>query len=276
MHSVSRVALDLLREAATRKWMLAMAVVITLFTLALAVSLHMEVVDGVLAGTRLFGDSISHDLRPTDVALKPVITGASWFVFTVGLIFGTLGCSDFAPELLTPGRIEHLLSLPIRRWELILGTYLGVMALAVMGALYAAGMFTVLLGMKSGIWTMAVLTSGLSACIGFAAVYGSMLACAVFVRSTALSAAVGGMVLVAGSALARPSVAALFEPGLNRTLYLAAVAWLPRFGLLGHVGLGLAGIEIIPADAGRAVAGSLVFGLACLALATWEFERRDF
>jgi Cu-processing system permease protein len=61
------------------------------------------------------------------------------------MVFGILSCSDFAPAMLTPGRIEQLLSLPVRRWELLVGTVLGVMALALGAALYGAGGLALLL-----------------------------------------------------------------------------------------------------------------------------------
>ena len=98
--------------------------------LLLVTSLRLEVVDGALAATRLFGQPLVHDIQSADVALRPVFLAASQLVFWGGLAFGVLSCADFAPALLSPGRIEHLLSLPVRRWELLAGTFLGVLVLA--------------------------------------------------------------------------------------------------------------------------------------------------
>jgi Cu-processing system permease protein len=276
MPNVALVALDLLREAASRKWILAVAGAISLSALLLTFTLQMEVVDGVLAGTRLFGDMLSHTLRATDVALRPVFVASSWCVFVAGVLFGVLSCSDFAPELLAPGRIESMLALPLRRFELMLGTYAGVMCIALLGALYAGGVFTLLLGLKSGVWSPAIMVGGLAGCVAFSAIYGAMLACAVFVRSAALSAAVGGLLTAAAFSITLPEFAAVFEHGWKRELVVACTAWLPRLWLLGHLGPSSAGLESMPDSMLRAVAATLVFGLACLALATWEFERKDF
>jgi Cu-processing system permease protein len=124
------VALDLLREAAARRWFLALGLALTGLLMLLLTSLRLEVVDGALAASRLFEQPLSHSIQAADVALRPVFLVASQIVFWGGLSFGVLSCADFAPALLSPGRIEHLLSLPVRRWELLAGTFLGVLALA--------------------------------------------------------------------------------------------------------------------------------------------------
>ena len=107
-----------------------------LVLLFLGLALRLEVVDGALAATRLFGAALDTDVRSVDVALRPVFQAAAYAIFYGGLAFGVLACADFGPSLLAPGRIEHLLALPVRRPELIGGTFLGVLLLASCGALY--------------------------------------------------------------------------------------------------------------------------------------------
>jgi Cu-processing system permease protein len=51
----------------------------------------------------------------------------------------------------SPGRIEHLLALPVRRAELVLGTFLGVIALVLLGAVYASAGLVLVLGSKTGV-----------------------------------------------------------------------------------------------------------------------------
>ncbi|HSN92056.1 MAG TPA: hypothetical protein VLS93_12575, partial [Anaeromyxobacteraceae bacterium] len=115
------VARDLLREARARRWVLALAAGVTLLLLMAAFALELEVVDGALAASRFFGERTNDEIRPADVALRPLFEGVSYVVFYAGTLFGILACADFAPALLAPGRIEHLLALPVRRWELVLG-----------------------------------------------------------------------------------------------------------------------------------------------------------
>jgi len=118
---VLHVALDLFREAARRRWFVALGAGITLLLCVAGLTLRMDVVDGALAATRLFGKVIHTDIRSVDVALRPVFRAAAYVIFYGGLAFFILACSDFAPSLLAPGRIEHLLSLPVQRWQLLGG-----------------------------------------------------------------------------------------------------------------------------------------------------------
>ncbi|HZA14080.1 MAG TPA: hypothetical protein VE618_06275 [Myxococcaceae bacterium] len=124
------VARDLIREALTRRWFLALFIGITLILLTLGMSLEMDVVDGALAGVRLFGSVLDTSIRSVDTALRPVFMAAAAAIFYGGTAFMILASSDFAPSLLSPGRIEHLLSLPVRRWQLL--------AVANFATLYAA------------------------------------------------------------------------------------------------------------------------------------------
>src|SRR5439155_19854827 len=104
--------------------------------------------------TRLFGKDVPSPIMSVDVFLRPIYEGTAYLIFYGGTVFGILACSDFAPSLLSPGRIEHLLSLPVRRWELLLGTFLGVMVISLLGALYGATGLVIILGIKSGYWTI--------------------------------------------------------------------------------------------------------------------------
>src|SRR5262249_23980582 len=133
------VAFDLFREAASRRWFLSLGLGITLLLAVLGLTLRLDVVDGALAATRLFGKVLHTDIRSVDVALRPVFRAASYVIFYGGLGFGILACADFAPSLLAPGRIEHLLALPVQRWQLLGGTFLGVLGLSTIFALYGAG-----------------------------------------------------------------------------------------------------------------------------------------
>jgi Cu-processing system permease protein len=275
---VLAVIADLLREAAARRWFLALAIALTALLLLLLTALRLEVVDGALAATRLFGEPLFHDIRPADVALRPVFQVASQVVFWGGLLFGVLACADFGPALLSPGRIEFLMALPVRRWELLLGTFLGVLVLAVGGALYAAGGLVLVLGGKTGVWTGWPLLSALLAALSFGAVYAAMLAMALWVRSAALSATTG-MVVVGLGLLAthRRTLMAAMENGPGRVLFAAVTALVPPLGRMAQLAGALASsAPLAPGSLLRLLLGTLAFTAAVLAVAGYRFERKDF
>ncbi len=272
------VALDLLREALARKWVLGLLVAISLVLGLLGLFLKLDVVDGAIAGSKLFGAILSDSIRPTDVALRPVYMTVAGFGFYGGALFLAIACSDFAPSLLSPGRIEHLLSLPISRWQLLLGTYLGVLALSVMCTAYGAVGITVVFGLKTSVWTWALLAGSLLGVVGFCALYAAMLTSALFVRSAAASASVGLFTLLMGIlASLREEIERTLEPGLGRALFHWGVQPFPRLLKLAAQCIYLAGGRDFDGHlTTRLVASALVFSLGMLAVAAWRFERKDF
>ncbi len=278
MKAVLAVALDLFREASSRRWFLALGVVLTLLLAIAGLTLRIDVVDGALAATRLFGKVLHTDIRSVDVALRPVFRAAAYIIFYGGLAFGILACSDFAPSLLAPGRIEHLLALPVQRWQLLTGTFFGVLALALLGAAYGAGGFALLLAVKTGVWTLRPVLAGLIAAVTFAALYGGMLVAALFARSAALSAATGAFLFLTGIVAGyRERLDHFFEPGIGRAAFQAVTLLLPRVSTLADASADLAASA--PLDLGALwseLAGLAIFGLAALAFGIWRFESQDF
>lgn len=273
------VARDLLREARARKWTWALLLATTAVLGVVALGLELRVVDGALAASRFFGEgSLERGYRPADVALRPLFEGVSYVVFYGGLAFGVVACADFAPALLRPGRIEHLLSLPVRRRELVLGTFLGVLALVLAGALYGGLGLALIVFAKAGVFGWAPLVAALLSALGFAGLYAVMVAGAMLARSAALSAAVGALTLllcvVAGY---RGPVAQLFDPGLARQAFLAATAPLPRLPALAAQAARVAnGLAPAPRELLVQAGGTVLFSAAVLAVAVALFERRDF
>lgn len=278
MSSTLAVARDLVREAASRRWLLALGVAMTVILGALTLGLSLEVVDGALAATRFFGGAMNTDIQAADVALRPVFLAASYLIFYGGIVCGISACSDFAPGLLSPGRIEHLLSLPLSRAALLGGTYLGV--LAVVGAIagYGAVGFTLILGFKTGVWSSALIFTAVLAALAFTAIYAAMITTAVFVRSAAVSAIVGGALFILGIfAGYRDSAAMMFENGVARGIFWAVTTAVPPISIIADQAAKNAGSE--PWDGrllSQRLVGILIFAFATFAVGVWRFEGRDF
>jgi Cu-processing system permease protein len=272
------VTLDLLREARSRKWFLFLGGAITLGLLVLGLSLKLEVVDGALAASRFFGKSLDNPMMAADVALGAVFSVASQFIFYGGMHFGIFSCSDFAPKLLSPGRIEHLLALPVRRWELLAGTFLGVLILALAGAVYGSVGLTLIFGVKAGVWTVRPLLSAMLAVVGFVPVYATMLTAAVFARSAALSSGIGGVVFALGVVTSfRDTLLPMFSPGLGRFSFNLLTVLMPRLERLAELAGQLAGAKPVSATLALSlVGGCFAFGAGALAVGIWRFEERDF
>lgn len=279
MRAALSVAGDLLREASSRRWFLALGIGVTLALVVIGSALQLEVVDGALAATRLFGKEVGRgEIRSVDVALRYVGRALAYVLFYGGLAFGIVSCADFGPSLLAPGRIEHLLSLPVRRFELLLGTFLGVLALSLVSTLYGAVGITVIFGLRAGVWMASPIVAAFLASATFAGIYGAMLTAAVMVRSAALSAAVGIALFFLGIIAGyREQLDSFFEPGLARGAFRAATLALPRVSALADASADIAVATAIKGDVlASQVAGLLIFGLAALAVGIHVFEEKDF
>lgn len=273
------VARDLLREARARRWVLAIAIAVTALLLLLAFGLELEVVDGALAATRfLVGPRFTREIQAVDVALRPLFEFLSYVVSWGGSFFGVLSCADFAPTLLAPGRIEHLLSLPVRRAELILGTFLGVLGLVLFGALYGGLGFSLIIWAKAGFFDWGPVAAAGFAATGFTAVYAVMILAAVVARSAALSAGAGAILLVLGIVAGQRAVLLpLFSPGLSQKLFLLLTSPLPRISELARHAARVAYAQPLdPVQVGVQAGGALLFAGAALAAAIALFERKDF
>ncbi len=278
MRTTLHVARDLLREALARKWVLGLLIGITFVLALLGLFLRLDVVDGAIAGSKLFGAIISEDIVSTDKAMRPVYMAAAGIGFFGGALFLAIACSDFAPSLLSPGRIEHLLSLPVSRWQLLLGTYLGVLTLSAGCTAYGALGVTVVFGLKTGFWTTSLLAGSLLGVVGFCALYAAMLTTAFFVRSAAASSAVGLLVLVMGIVSStREKIEDGLEDGVGKVLFHYGVQPFPQLWRLAVQCISLAGDDgFNAAVTWRLVAGALIFSMGMLAVAAWRFERKDF
>jgi Cu-processing system permease protein len=277
--AVSAVAVDLWADAAARRWLLALFLAVSGLLILLGTTLELEVVDGALAATKLFGDLVGPSvMQAADVALRPLVRGASYLVFYGWMILGVLVTADFGPSLLQPGRIEHLLSLPVRRGELLLGTYLGVVTIGAGFLFYAAGGVVLILWFKAGLLMPRLILSAALATVVFMAIYAAMLTAALYARSAAVSALVGiGLIILGVISGQRESVAPMFEAGWTRTTFDALIRLFPPVSRFGELGASYAAAEAIDAPYLWAhLGGVLVFAVAALLVGLFRFEGRDF
>ncbi len=276
--TIGAVARDVLKEATSSKMMLALLLTIGLFLLALTLSLDLDVVDGALAGSRIFGRAAGTAIVPVDVFLRPAFQALAWVTFYVGLLFGIVATADIAPRLLQPGRVEHLLALPIRRVELVIGTYLGVCAICAIATVFAVGGVSLVLFAKAKMVTVAPAAGAAMAFVAFAAIYGVMMAVGVLFRSAALSAGAGLLTYIMGVAVSEKNVMLMWTTNKPlRTLLEVVSAPMPNLRALADVGAGAAAGEAVALQAVLPMVGGAAAFAACgVLLAAAIVQSRDY
>ena len=278
--NVVNLALDVVSEAFARKFMIAVAVLISLGLFVLMFALDLDVVDGAIASTRLFGigGDLKQNVLPVDVALRPIFGFVAWAVFYLGLLFGIVATADIAHKALAPGRVELMLSFPVRRFEFVLGTYLGVLTIAALGTSYAVGGVSLVLFWKADFVTAAPLFGALGALLAFAAIYAAMLFLTTLARSAALAAGGGLMLYVVGLLTSnREWFTGLFSSPMVRQLVGVVIFPLPRLKALADLGNSAASGELLLASPSiKLVVHTLIFATALVAASCYVVQSRDY
>jgi Cu-processing system permease protein len=276
--NVLHVARDVVREAFASRLMLLLFLAIGAFLLLLTFSLDLDVVDGALAGSRLFGRAADTSIVPVDVFLRPAFQALAWVTFYAGLLFGIVVTADVAPRMLQPGRVEHLLALPVRRVELVLGIYGGVLVLCAVATAVSTGGVSLVLFVKAKTFTLAPVAGAAMALIGFGSIYAVMLATGALVRSAAVAAGAGLVVYVLGVAVAGKETMLTWTTSKAARLVIDAVLTpVPNLQALADVGAGVAvGEQVALAAVAPVVGGAIAFAAFAVVVACAVVRAKDY
>lgn len=302
------VLLLTLRELRARKVVLGLFVVATVIWVALALALQLDVVDGSLAGARLFGqETVDQPLDPDapmldgdgepivdpetgetltqadslpfgSSLLESVVFGAQAFVsgaaYWVGLLLALFATGGLVASLTERGQVDVLLTKPLSRSQVLAGRLAGVWLVMLALVVYLFGAVWLTMSIKSGIWNPRFLLA-IGVVFGmFAVIYGVVTLVGVWSGSGPLSLIVTLGLLFVSLVLAIPEL----PEQVNRTwrpLVEGAHAVLPKFGGVG--------VSIVPQLATGGVVDtfapfltSLAFGAVCYAAAFGLFSRKDY
>lgn len=297
-----------LRELRARKVVVGLFVVATVVWVALAFALQLDVVDGSLAGARLFGqETIEEPVEPGqplldeegnvvldedgtpqtqgtdlpfngDTLLESVVFTAQAFVsgaaYWIGILLALFATGGLVATLSERGYADVILTKPLSRSAVLSGRLLAVMAVMLGLVTYLFGAVWLVMSVKTGIWATRFLLA-IPVVFGmFAVVYSVVTLVGVWSGSAPLSLIVtlglGFVTLV----LAIPELATQ----VNRTwrpLVVGAYHLLPKFG---NVGTTMVPQLATGGDVGPLypLASSIAFGAACYALAFALFSRKDY
>ncbi len=280
------VLLLTLRELTAKKVTLGLFIVSTLVWVMLGFALNLDIVDGSLAGLRIFGQDASlPDVEGQDAGgggqiplLERMVIGVEKFVagasYWMGILLALFATAPLINSLLERGRVDLLLSKPVSRLSLLGSHLLGVLTVVVTLAIYLMGMVWLVMSLKTGIWNVRFLSAILMVVTMFTVMYSVIVLVGVSTQSTALS-------LIVTYGLIFCSIIFLFKdqlaPQINlpwRHVYLALYHVLPNFAEVTQPVVQLAGGE--PVQSWYVLWSSVAFGAAIYALAAIRFARRDF
>jgi ABC-2 type transport system permease protein len=275
---------DVFREAAARWTLVAYFALSTLFILIFAFAVNLDIVNGALAGARIFGRSVR--IGPADVDLDRLVlgfeAGFSGFLYVVGTFLAIFATAHLVPRLQEKGTVDLYLSRPVGRVSLILSRYVAGLLLAAANVVYLIGSVWLVVVVKTRVVHPRFLLAGAIVLFGIAALLAFAFLVGVVTSSTGVSimATFGlfflGAILVAHAKI-EAAVSTEWAAQTVRALY-----WiLPKTAELGRavVALVLGTVGPPRIREGLTLAPFVttgLFGAASLFLAAWLFRRKDF
>lgn len=274
---------EVFREAAARWTLIAYFALSTLFILLFATAVNLDIVNGALAGAKLFGQSVEMGGRTVDVD-KLVLgfeSGFSGFLYLLGTFLALFATAHLVPRLQEKGTIDLYLSRPVGRVPLLLSRYFAGIVLAAANLLYLIGSLWLIIVWKTHVANGRFFYAGLSILFTFAALLAFAFLVGVVTSSTGVSLMATYAVFFFSAILAAHSkISAAMSKQWAATL-VDSLYWIfPKTAELGRATVAHVGGNSFHALAEMnllAVYGStFLFLVATLALACRLFSRKDF
>ena len=273
---------DVMREAAARWTLVAYFFLSTIFILIFASAINLDIVDGALAGAKLFGKQVevsgTMSIEKLVMGFESGFSGILYVLCTFLAIFAT---AHLVPRMQEKGTIDLYLSRPVSRMKLILSRYIAGLILAGSNVLYLIGSIWLIVAWKTHVFHPRFFLAGgvilflIAVLLAFAFMIG------VITSSTAVSImATYGVfffgVMLAGHARIEAALSKEWQAMAIRTLYwiMPKTAELAT-SVVAYVGGPQLQNEILKVTAAP-FWSTAIFGLVCLTLASWMFQRKEF
>ncbi len=284
MKAFSASVQEVFREAAARWTLVAYFALSSLFILIFAAAVNLDIVDGALAGAKLFGQSV--DLGDRQIEIDRVVlgfeSGFSGFLYLVGTFLALFATAHLVPRLQEKGTIDLYLSRPIGRARLLLSRYAGGLLLAAANVVYLIGSMWLIVVWKTHVFHLRFLLSGAVILFTIATLLAFVFLIGVVTSSTGVSLmATYAVFFIAAILAAHDRISAAVSTELAARIVDGLYWVLPKTAELGQATVALvAGAEAPDRLANInhfAIYGSTaLFGAAALGLASWLFSRKDF
>jgi ABC-type transport system involved in multi-copper enzyme maturation permease subunit len=273
---------DVMREAAARWTLVAYFFLSSIFILIFASAINLDIVDGALAGAKLFGKQVevngSMSVEKLVLGFESGFSGVLYVLCTFLAIFAT---AHLVPRMQEKGTIDLYLSRPVSRVKLILSRYVAGLLLAGSNVLYLITSIWMIVAWKTHVFHPRFFLAGAVILFLIATLLAFAFLIGVITSSTAVSimATYGifffGLMLV-GHARIEAALSKEWQAMVIRTLYwiIPKTAELAT-SVVAYVGGPSLQNEIIKVSAAP-FWSTAIFGLVCLTLASWMFQRKEF
>ena len=275
---MTAVITDTIRESLAKKLFLGFTALSLLTILILAFALKIDVVEGALGLATIFGQSTGD--TPIDLGKFVIIaeSAIASLLFAGGIFISLFATASLFPSMQEKGTIDLLLSKPISRTGIIVAKFLGNLAIVTFNIFFLIFGVWLALSMKTGIWNIGFLYSGLTITITYAVLLTILAFVGILAQSTGLSIMITFLVAYAISPLLlllqQPNILRFFTHNYSRLLIRAFYYIMPKTADLGNLTrLMVEGKEV---SSWMPLWSSLLFGAALFGAAIYLFYRKDY
>lgn len=276
---------DVMREAAARWTLIAYFLLSSIFIIIFASAINLDIVDGTLAGARLFGSEVNmSEQNPIDIqrlvlGFETGFSAILYFLCTFLAIFAT---AHLVPRMQEKGTIDLYLSRPVSRVKLLMSRYLAGLILAASNVIYLLGSIWLIVMWKTGVVNPRFFMGGAIILFVIATLLAFAFLIGVVTSSTAVSIMTTyglfffALMLVAHEQI-EAAVSKEWQAWLISTLYWV----IPKTAELGQAVVAFVAGDAVPEQVSAALTPApflttAAFAIACLALASWLFQRKEF
>lgn len=275
---------DVMREAAARWTLLAYFFLSTLFIIIFAFAINLDIVDGALAGAKLFGKEV--EMGGNEVSIEKLVlgfeTGFSGFLYVFCTFLAIFATAHLVPRMQEKGTIDLYLARPVSRVRLLLSRYVAGLILAGSNVVYLMGSIWLIVAWKTGVANARFLIAGSIIFLVIAVLLAFAFLIGVFTSSTAVSIMTTYGIFFFGLMLAAHDKFAAAVSKEWQAWIIESLYWvIPKTAELLTAVVAFVGGEELPRQLSNSLSPApflttAAFGIGCLILASWLFTRKEF
>jgi ABC-2 type transport system permease protein len=275
---------DVMREAAARWTLIAYFFLSTIFIIIFASAINLDIVDGALAGAKLFGKNV--EMHEQQISIEKLVlgfeTGFSVFLYFLCTFLAIFATAHLVPRMQEKGTIDLYLSRPISRVGLLMSRYIAGLILAGSNVVYLIGSIWLIVVWKTHVANPRFLIAGVIIFFVIAVLLAFAFLIGVFTSSTAVSIMTTYGIFFFGLMLAaHDRIAAAMSKEWQAWL-IDSLYWIfPKTAEMGQAVVAYVGGEALPEQVLSVLTPApflttAAFGIGCLMLASWLFTRKEF
>lgn len=262
------------RESLAKRTFMAFLGISTLVCLLFIFALNLDIVNGMESYISIFGQEVNERIY-LDELVYNIEAGIAAVLFTAGIFMALFATSSLIPSFLDKGSIDLMISKPLSRFQILMGRYLGAVAIVAFNIFYLVIFSWLILSIKTGIWNWGFLLSGVMIVLAFAILFALMTFLGIIVRSGPFSLMITYLVIfISPWLIQRDVIYALLSSKFYGYMLDGLYHFLPKMAELGEITTYLVQGNSVPSW--LPLWTSVIFGIIMLTASNVIFNRKNF